>query len=125
MRIAGLRGAVAMGALSLAGCEVVTGSTSGYTLEAGPPIAGRCLSARSCDGGVGASLCCLTVSTTGASTICSGPPICPSLPGSVPVQLCLGSAECPDASCVAQKCYWTGEAIPVLACGALPDCQPL
>jgi hypothetical protein len=125
MRVACALAAVAMAAL-LAACEVVTGSTNGYTpkpVEAG--LSGACLSAKNCDGGVGSAVCCLVVTTTGAGTTCSAPPLCPALPGSLPVQLCLGSAECPDASCTAQQCYWTGEAIPVLACGALPDCTPL
>jgi hypothetical protein len=118
-----MRTAIAFAAVAfgVAGCEVATGSTSGYSLV----DAGGCISARDCDGGVGAAVCCVTVSTTGASTSCNGAPICPSLPGAAPVQLCLGSAECADdASCTAQKCYWTGKPTVVLACGALPDCVP-
>jgi hypothetical protein len=118
MRMAIALAAVAVG---VAGCELVTGSTSGYSAI----DAGVCTSAKDCDGGVGAAVCCVSVSATGASTSCNSAPICPSLPGAAPVQLCLGSAECGDASCTAQQCYWTGKPTPVLACGALPDCQPL
>jgi hypothetical protein len=125
MRAMLLLAAIVAGAL-FAGCELVTGSTSGYTpepVEAG--VIGPCLSARDCEGGVGAAICCLTVSATGAGTSCNDTPLCPALPGAQPVQLCLRSAECPDASCTAQQCYWTGKTLTVLACGALPDCQPL
>jgi hypothetical protein len=73
-------------ALIIVGCALVTGSTDGYSLDAGARPA--CTSANDCDGGV----CCLTIT---ASPMPTAAFICqPSCPDSISVQLCKASGEC-------------------------------
>jgi hypothetical protein len=113
--------AVGMGAL-LAGCEVVTGSTAGYTLqEAGP----ACSSRANCDAG---EVCCDGLTVNASGSLGSGPlcrfQTCSLLPGVSFPQLCEQSSECPDGSaCTRQACSGGPSDASFLACGLLFGCQ--
>jgi hypothetical protein len=120
MRFAAAMATVALAGL-LAGCELVTGDTSGYELqEAGP----ACSSSADCgDAGV----CCLSLTASGSGSLGSGPacrPTCSLLPGVSLPQLCAQSSECKsDAACTRQSCSGDSGAPPIQACGLLLGCQ--
>jgi hypothetical protein len=122
--------------VSVAACELVTGSTDGYGLAAGPSEGGACpeagcglslgvcLSAADC--GDGGNVCCLAISSslTSVSEVCAPRP-CPSTLG-FEVQLCKANAECGDAgACTVQKCdLGSGSMTTIQACGLLETCTP-
>jgi hypothetical protein len=94
---------------AIAGCFLVTGSTSNYT-QALPE--GGCEAASDCTGEGG--ICCLSLMS---GSQC-GQGVC----GSGAVQICTDSGECPeDAACVAQTCNYEDASLEVHACGAIPS----
>jgi hypothetical protein len=111
-------------AISLAGCFLLTGGTSGYQLvDAGtcegnsacPGIALGCLSERDCNDEGGTDVCCVTVSppSSARSTCQKGP--CET------IQLCKKSTECEDTTtCMSQECVFAGAAITLRSCGGIP-----
>ena len=96
----------------VAGCFLITGSTSGYT-QATPE--GGCEAAVDCTGEGGPQVCCLSAMTVSS--------MCQARCGALEVQLCAGSTECASASCLAQSCRVDDAAtFQLRACGKIPGC---
>jgi|HubBroStandDraft_2_1064218.scaffolds.fasta_scaffold15469_2 hypothetical protein len=102
-------------ATAIAGCFLLTGSTSGYTqvqAEAG------CEAAADCTGDGGAGVCCF--SATSGAAACQAAPC-----GALEVQLCATRAECTQVECIPQSCTLAGASFSVRACGSIPAiCTP-
>jgi hypothetical protein len=96
--------------VTVTGCFLITGGTSGYTQAAAE---GGCESAAECTKDGGAQICCLSA-TTGGSACQMGP--C----GTLEVQLCAKSAECDDVACIPQSCMLGVTELEIRACGSIP-----
>jgi hypothetical protein len=132
--VVGVAAGVAVGALVLAGCFIVTGSTDGYqlqpppeagpreaaacTLEAGACLEIGCMSAADCDPDGGSPLCCIAfgVSPLEARFSCAASCLAPAF------QSCRTmSTECGDAAtCTPHKCTVSGTDVFFNTCGQNP-----
>jgi hypothetical protein len=105
-------------AVAVAGCFLITGSTSGYSqaqAEAGCEAAADCRG----DGGAQSSVCCFSVTSGAAACQEAGP--C----GALEVQLCATHAECTQVECLPQSCTLAGTSLSIRACGSIPAiCTP-
>jgi hypothetical protein len=125
-RFAPLAFTTSLGALAVAGCVLVTGSTDGYELadaggaaevEAGVCIAEsgvcfdtQCVSRADCDAG---QVCCLGLTGLTCQATCAFES----------VQLCTSDVECGDAGpCTSQQCETSAATYSGKICGLVPGC---